>query len=84
VKLVLYDSRPGSPTGGLVQELRMGPLRPMLVVVPRRVWHGVQNIGGGPCRILNLPDRAYEYESPDHWRLAHDTDQIPYLFSPPR
>jgi hypothetical protein len=29
-----------------------------------------------------MPDRAYRYEAPDHWRLPSDTDQIPYVFQP--
>jgi dTDP-4-dehydrorhamnose 3,5-epimerase len=52
----------------------------MLIVVPPRVWHGVQAIGTVPARIVNIVDKAYEYADPDHWRLPHDTTEIPFRF----
>ncbi|MGE3958720.1 MAG: cupin domain-containing protein [Vicinamibacterales bacterium] len=79
-RIVLYDARPGSPTHGVVNELKFGEHRPALVLVPPRVWHGVQNIGSAPARILNLVDRAYCYESPDHWRIPSDSPHVPYTF----
>jgi dTDP-4-dehydrorhamnose 3,5-epimerase len=80
MRIVLYDGRAGSPTQGLVNEFKLGEMRPALVVVPPQVWHGVQNIGDAPCTLLNLVDQAYCYEAPDHWRVAHDTPAIPYRF----
>lgn len=59
MRLVLYDSRPDSPTHGLVNELVLGLDRPGLVVVPPRVWHGVQNLLNRPSAVLNLPERRY-------------------------
>lgn len=81
VKIVLFDARVGSATEGRVNVFRCGTIRPTLIVVPPGVWHGVQNLGASPALLLNLPDRAYDYESPDHWRLPPDTDRIPYSFS---
>jgi dTDP-4-dehydrorhamnose 3,5-epimerase len=81
VKIVLFDARAGSPTEGRVNVFRCGTIRPALIVVPPGVWHGVQNLGSEPALLLNLPDRAYQYEAPDHWRLPPDTDRIPYSFS---
>jgi dTDP-4-dehydrorhamnose 3,5-epimerase len=80
IRLVLYDARRDSPTFGLVQPVLSGMLRPRLIVVPPRVWHGVQNVHDRPSSLLNLVDRAYRYESPDHWRLPPDTPEIPYRF----
>jgi dTDP-4-dehydrorhamnose 3,5-epimerase len=80
VKIALYDSRPESPTRGLVNEFRLGERRPGLVVIPPGVWHGVQNLQATESRVLNLVDVAYEYEDPDHWRLPADTAEIPYSF----
>jgi dTDP-4-dehydrorhamnose 3,5-epimerase len=80
MKIVLFDGRADSPTHGRMSELRFGILRPALVIVPPGVWHGVQNIGGEPSSILNIVDRAYRYEDPDHWRLPADTPKIPYSF----
>jgi dTDP-4-dehydrorhamnose 3,5-epimerase len=81
LKIVLFDDREHSPSRGCVNELRFGTERPALVVVPPGIWHGVQNIGGGPTLLLNLVDRAYSYEDPDHWRLPPDTPKIPYRFA---
>ena len=80
VNIVLFDGREGSPSRGWVNEFRFGSPRPALVVIPPGVWHGVQNIGDTPGLLLNLVDRAYAYEDPDHWRLPPDTPKIPYSF----
>jgi dTDP-4-dehydrorhamnose 3,5-epimerase len=80
MRIVLYDGRKGSPTFGLVNEFRAGAARPSLVVIPPRVWHAVENTGGGPALLINAVDKAYRYESPDHYRLPLETDQIPYRF----
>jgi dTDP-4-dehydrorhamnose 3,5-epimerase len=80
-RIVLYDRRRSSPTQGLVNELRVSARRPMLVVIPPRVWHGMQNTGDAPMRVLNIVDRAYDYRSPDHWRVPHDSAEIPYRFT---
>lgn len=78
MNIVLFDGRPGSPTEGRLNEFKFGTVRPALVLIPPKVWHGIQNIGDGPSLVLNLVDRAYDYESPDHWRLDHDSPAIPY------
>ena len=79
-RVVLYDAREGSPTHGLVNEFRFGTVRPALINIPRHVWHGVQNAGSSACVILNLVDRAYDYEDPDHWRLPIGAAEIPFAF----
>ena len=81
MRIVLYDARSRSRTHGRVTELRFGLARPALVVVPPGVWHGIQNLASAPSVVLNLVDRAYDYEDPDHWRLPADTDQIPFRFA---
>lgn len=78
VRIVLYDARADSPTRGVVNELKFGTTRPALVIVPPQVWHGVQNLWHDTSLILNLVDRAYRYEQPDHWRVPHDSPEIPY------
>jgi len=80
LKIVLYDARPDSASAGRVNVYHCGTARPMLITVPPGVWHGVQNMGAAPALLLNLPDRAYAYEAPDHWRLPPHTDRIPYSF----
>lgn len=80
VRIVLYDSRRESPTHATINELSFGIVRPAVVVVPPRVWHAVENLAATPSVLLNVVDRAYAYERPDHYRLPLDSDQIPYRF----
>ncbi len=80
LKIVLYDPRPGSPTFGQVNEFRVSHIRPQLIIVPPKVYHGVQNIGPETALLLNMVDVGYRYELPDHFRLEPDTSLIPYTF----
>lgn len=82
VRIVLYDARQGSPTFGTINQFLFGEHRPALVVIPPRVWHGVQNIGGRTARVVNMVDRAYDYASPDHWRIPADSPHVPFTFPP--
>jgi len=81
LKIVLYDARPDSATYRSINVFRCGSARPMLIVVPAGVWHGMQNLADTPALLLNLPDQPYRYETPDHWRLPANTDRIPYSFT---
>ncbi len=80
LKIVLYDPRPESPTFGQVNEFRVSYIRPQLIIVPPKVYHGVQNIGPDTSLLLNMVDKGYRYELPDHFRLDPDTNLIPYQF----
>ena len=82
-KMILFDAREDSPTYNLINEFRIGINRPTLLVVPPGVWHGSQNISTEPSCLINLVDRAYTYDDPDHWRLPIDTPKIPYSFMKP-
>ena len=81
IKVVLYDAREDSPTYGMLNEFRCGALRPMLIIVPPKVWHGVQNYTSEPASLLNIVDKAYQYDDPDHWRIPMDSPEIPYKFT---
>jgi dTDP-4-dehydrorhamnose 3,5-epimerase len=83
IQVVLYDARTTSSTHKRINEFRIGPVRPALIVVPPGVWHGVQNISQEPGCVLNLVDRPYAYADPDHWRLPFDSPKIPYSFARP-
>ncbi|MDO9023579.1 dTDP-4-dehydrorhamnose 3,5-epimerase family protein [Zwartia sp.] len=81
MRVVLYDSRTDSPTFGKINEIKLGSHRPSLLVIPPKVWHGVQNYLNNPAILINAVDHAYCYENPDHYRLASDSTTIPYSFS---
>jgi dTDP-4-dehydrorhamnose 3,5-epimerase len=49
-----------------------------VVCVPPGVYHGVRVLGAGSAVLVNAVDRAYTHEDPDHYRVAADSDAIPY------
>jgi dTDP-4-dehydrorhamnose 3,5-epimerase len=78
VKVVMYDHREESPTKGEVQEFFLGEERRILLRVPNGVYHGWKCIGNEMSLVLNIPNRHYDYDDPDEFRLdPHDND-IPY------
>lgn len=77
VKLVLIDTRTGSPTEGAVNEFFLGSQNPMLVQVPNLVYHGWKCISTEMALVVNTPTEPYRYDDPDEYRLdPHDT--LPY------
>lgn len=77
IRATLYDDRDGSPTRGKANVVVLTPLRPVLLKIPRNVWHGVRNIGEGYAAFINFIDNVYAHESPDEWRLPPDTENFP-------
>jgi dTDP-4-dehydrorhamnose 3,5-epimerase len=70
VKLVLVDTREGSPTEGAVNEFFLGTHNPTLVQVPNLVYHGWKCIGSEVSLVVNVPNEPYRYADPDEFRLA--------------
>jgi dTDP-4-dehydrorhamnose 3,5-epimerase len=69
VKLVLIDTREGSPTQGAVNEFFVGTQNPTLVQVPNLVYHGWKCISTEPSLVVNVPTEPYDYNDPDEYRL---------------
>ncbi|MFZ5517001.1 MAG: dTDP-4-dehydrorhamnose 3,5-epimerase family protein [Candidatus Zhuqueibacterota bacterium] len=78
LKIVLYDPRPSSPTRGEVNEFFAGEHNPILVHVPIGVYHGWKCISDYEAIVINNVTEAYNYKNPDEFRLAYDSDEIPY------
>lgn len=78
VFVALFDGRTASTTHRAVATFRLGVERPAAITVPPGVWHAVRNIGSSTAVFLNVVDRAYDYEDPDHFRLPIDTPLIPF------
>ena len=77
VKLVLVDTREGSPTRDVVNEFFLGSQNPTLVQVPNLVYHGWKCISSEVSTVVNVPTELYHYADPDEYRLAaHGT--LPY------
>lgn len=77
IKLALWDGREGSPTHDQNDIIRLGALRPLLVIIPPGVWHALRNESGEPAGYINVIDRLYDYEDPDNWRLSPDVSGVP-------
>jgi dTDP-4-dehydrorhamnose 3,5-epimerase len=78
VKLAMYDARDGSPTQGLVREVFIGEHNPQLVRIPAGVYHGWKCISDEEAYVINVPTEPYNRESPDEYRAAWDSPDIPY------
>ena len=78
IKVALYDSREDSPTKGEINEYFVGELNPILIQVPARVLHGFKAIGDKTAIFLSIPNKVYNYQQPDEFRLPPDTEEIPY------
>lgn len=78
LKLVLFDDRADSPTRGEVNEFFLGEHRPLLVHIPKNVYHGWKCISETEALAVNCVTEAYDYKQPDEHRLAFDSPDVPY------
>lgn len=80
IKVVLYDTRPESPTYQMVNEIYRSEHQRNVMVIPAFVFHAHQNVGTADALCISMPTRQYDHEDPDVFRLPLDTDLIPYKF----
>jgi len=78
LKLVLYDGRESSSTKGEVSEFFLGEHNPLLVQVPKGVYHGWKCISENEAFVINCPTESYNYSQPDEHRLDPHSSDIPY------
>ena len=78
MKLVLYDSREGSPTKGVVNEFFLGEHNPLIVEIPNLVYHGFKCISEKEAMVINIVTECYNYQNPDEFRLDPHANDIPY------
>jgi len=78
IKLALFDGREGSSTKGEVMEIFLGEHRPILVHIPREVYHGWKCVSEYEAYVVNTPTELYDYDEPDEYRLPFDAKEIPY------
>jgi dTDP-4-dehydrorhamnose 3,5-epimerase len=77
MKVVLHDGREDSSTKGETNEFFMGVHNPIVLKIPKGVYHGFKCISDTEAICLNLPTALYNYDEPDEHRIpAHG--QIPY------
>jgi len=78
MKIVLYDGREGSPSYGKVDVYFAGECNPILIHIPPFVYHGFKCVSQEEAIVVNTPDRMYDYQSPDEFRVHPHDNQIPY------
>lgn len=78
MKIVLYDDREDSPTKGEVNEFFVGVRNPVLVRIPKGIYHGFKCISTDEALVINIPDKTYNYKTPDEFRLDPHKNDIPY------
>ena len=78
MRLALYDARHKSPTYKEVNDFVISLEAPMLVHIPKNVYHGFKCVSDIEALVINTVTLAYNYKEPDEYRLdAYDND-IPY------
>lgn len=78
MKLVLYDSREGSPTKGEVNDFTISLDNPSLVKIPKLVYHGFKCVSDKEAVVINVPTMTYNYKEPDEYRVDAFENDIPY------
>ncbi len=70
-RVVLYDTRPDSPTFEQFQEIFVGEREPMLIAIPPRVAHGYQVLGDRPAFLFYHTTESYDRQDPDEGRIPY-------------
>ncbi len=78
MKVVLYDSREGSPTFREINEFFMGEHNPVLLQIPAYVYHGFKGISENEAIVINCPTEVYNRQDPDEYRIPPHGGEIPY------
>jgi dTDP-4-dehydrorhamnose 3,5-epimerase len=76
IKLVIYDSRDGSPTRGELMEVFLGPDNYSLVVVPPEVWNGYKGMSDPFAMVANCC--THPHDPSRSTRLDPVDNDIPY------
>ncbi len=80
MQVVMYDTRPDSPTLGGVFSVTLSERNRFVLTVPEFVWHADYNCDTKEAICVNLPTVGFDPKQPDKYRLPIDTDLIPYRF----
>lgn len=78
IKLALYDSRRNSPTHEEIDEFTLGLDDPILVHIPKLVYHGFKGMSDHEAIVINTPTSPYDHKTPDEYRLDPYDNDIQY------
>jgi dTDP-4-dehydrorhamnose 3,5-epimerase len=78
MRLALYDARKNSTTHGEINEFVISPDDPMLVTIPKNVYHGFKCVGDKEAIVINTVTIPYNYKNPDEYRVDANDKSIKY------
>lgn len=78
MRLALYDARKDSPTYKEVNDFTISLDNPMLVRIPRFVYHGFKCAGDKEAIVINVPTLPYDHKDADEYRVDAFQNDIPY------
>lgn len=78
MRLVLYDARKESSTHKEVNDFLVSLDNPILVRIPKFVYHGFKCVGDKEAIVINVPTLPYDYREPDEYRVDAFDNDIPY------
>ena len=78
MRLALYDAREDSPTYKEVNDFTVSLESPMLVKIPKLVYHGFKCISDQEAIVINTPTWPYNSKEPDEYRVDAFNNDIPY------
>ena len=78
MRLALYDARKDSSTYKEINDFMIGRDNPILVKIPKFVYHGFKCVGDKEAIVINVPTLPYNYKEPDEYRIDAFRNDIPY------
>ncbi|MDP2929476.1 MAG: dTDP-4-dehydrorhamnose 3,5-epimerase family protein [Candidatus Omnitrophota bacterium] len=81
IRLALYDARKDSATYREINEFILSTDDPILVTIPKMIYHGFKGIADCESIVINTPTLPYNYEKPDEYRIDPYDNNIKYDWS---
>ena len=78
IKLALYDARKDSSTYKEINEFILSLDEPILVHIPKLVYHGFKGMAEEESIVINTPTELYNHAKPDEYRVDAYKNDIPY------
>jgi dTDP-4-dehydrorhamnose 3,5-epimerase len=78
MRLALYDGRKKSPTYNEINDFVISPEDPMLVTIPKMVYHGFKCVSDHEAIVINTVTLPYNYKKPDEYRIDPYDNDINY------
>jgi dTDP-4-dehydrorhamnose 3,5-epimerase len=75
-KVVIHDTREGSPTKGVTQVLYAGEDEPVMISIPPNVAHGYKSLGEEQCGMLYHAEEAYDPNRKDQIGTIAEDDPV--------